>query len=67
MCIRDRYTPFANTRGTVVFFNITIPANTREMIMFGEFPQLCAIGVGICMPLALDAIGVETVAIGVET
>ena len=35
--------------------------------MFGEFPQFCAIGVGSCMPLALDAIGVETVAIGVET
>ena len=35
--------------------------------MLGEFSQFCAIGIGSCMPLALDAIGVETVAIGVET
>ena len=34
--------------------------------MFGGFPEFCAIGAGICMPLALDAIGVETVAICVK-
>ena len=32
--------------------------------MCGEFPQFCSIGVGICVPLALDALGVE--AVGVE-